>query len=50
MVRGIQEKRCKTNGNKTRPPCIQIVVFCFLTSYSLEGEWNFTKKKKMVEF
>jgi len=43
MVREFKEKRCKTNGRKTRPPSIQI-VFCVLTSYSLEGEWNFTEK------
>ena len=44
MVREFKEKGRKTNGPKTRPPSIQIVVFRVLTSYSLEGEWKFTEK------
>jgi hypothetical protein len=41
MVRELKKRR-KTNGRKTRFSSIQIVVFCVLTSYSLESEWNFT--------
>lgn len=50
MARGVKAKRRKSNGRKTRPTCIQFVVFRVLTPCSLEGEWKFTEKSAEFKY